>query len=123
MDCKAFISDHTSRIKYYLMAVIFSAFVLPFNVSTFYLKTNNGLTSRTNKLGLNMMKNLQRYMGKHILYTYTKHKPPPCIYTHSAIRKYTWRKQVHISQDKHFQSAKYGQRISTNINKATHKSK
>lgn len=45
MGCKAFIRDRTSRIKYYLMAVIFSAFVLQCNVLTFYLRTNHGLTS------------------------------------------------------------------------------
>lgn len=45
MGCKAFIKDRTSRLKYYLMAVILSAFVLQCNVLTFYLGTNNGLSS------------------------------------------------------------------------------
>lgn len=58
------------------------------------------------KLGLNMTKNLQRYVNKHTTDMYTKHLVH--LYIHGNIHRCTWRKQVHISEDKYFQSAKYG---------------
>lgn len=48
--------------------------------------------------------------------------PPPTLIPWQNTQIHS-EKEVHISEDKHFQSARYGQYISTNISNATPKSK
>lgn len=116
MAYKAFLRDHTRRIKYYLLAVIFSTSVLQFNVSALYLKTKQWSYQLTKQVGAAYDENSAE------IHEQTHHIQPYAFILMATHTNAVGRKQVHISEAKHFQSAKYRQYLRTNINSATRKS-